>query len=194
MFLHNRNDPQDEGNEEVFHLGDEERSGPDVFQSYFAQYQELEVAGVTEDTDRESLNATVSSIFPDIVLMGTKSVRPATVEKMKTIRATKPEAVIVLLADHYDPEGIEALRGFSREAPAGYAYLSSDILEKRDQLTDAIAMAAAGRIIVDRTVMAELLDPVDTKPTLFASLEPWERDVLKLMVNGFPDETTTEEP
>ena len=153
----------------------------------------MEVAGVTEDTDRESLDATVSSIVPNIVVIGAKSVGPATVDKMKTIRATKPEAVIVLLADHYDPEGIEALRGFSREAPAGYPYLSSDILEKRDKFTDTIAMAAAGRIIVDRAVMAELLDPVDTEPTLFASLEPWERDVLKLMVDGFPDEITTEE-
>ena len=193
MFHNDQVDPQDENSEESFHPAGEQRTEPDVFQSYFAQYPDLEVAGITEDAASESLDAAVSSVIPDIVLMGTKSVGPAAVEKMRKVRAAKPEAAIVLLADRYEPEGFEALRRFSLEASAGYAYLSADMLEKRDQLVDAMSMAAAGRIIIDREVMDGLLAPAGGKGTLFSSLEPWERDVLKLLVSGFPDDTGTEE-
>ena len=193
MFHNDQVDPQDESREEIFHSAGEQRTERDVFQSYFAQYPDLEIAGITEDAASESLDATVSSVIPDIVLMGTKSVGPAVVEKMRRVRAAKPEAAIVLLADRYDQEGFEALRCFSLEASAGYAYLSADMLEKRDQLADAMSMAAAGRIIIDREVMDGLLAPAGGKGTLFTSLEPWERDVLKLLVRGFPDDTGTEE-
>ena len=194
MFHNNQVDPQDESREESFHSAGEQRTEPDVFQSYFAQYPDLEIAGITEDAASESLDAAVSSVIPDIVLMGTKSVGLAVVEKMRKVRAAKPEAAIVLLADRYDPEGFEALRSFSLEASAGYAYLSADMLEKRDQLADAMSMAATGRIIIDREVMDGLLAPAGGKGTLFSTLEPWERDVLKLLVRGFPDDTGTEEP
>ena len=193
MFHNDQVNPQNESREESFHPAGEQRTEPDVFQSFFAQYPDLEIAGITEDATNESLDAAVSSVIPDIVLMGTKSVGPEAVEKMRRVRAAKPEAAIVLLADRYDPEGFEALRRVSLEASAGYAYLSADMLEKKDQLADAMSMAAAGRIIIDREVMDGLLAPAGGKGTLFASLEPWERDVLKLLVKGFPDDTGSEE-
>lgn len=193
MFHNDQVDPQDENRKESFHSAGEQRTEPDVFQSYFAQYPDLEVAGVTEDAANENLDDAVSSVNPEIVLMGTKAVSPEVVEKMRKIRESKPEAAIILLADRYDREGFEALRSFSLGASAGYAYLSADMLEKKDQLADAMSMAASGRIIIDREVMDGLLAPVGGKGTLFASLEPWERDVLKLLVRGFPDDSGIEE-
>ena len=193
MLHSDRNDSQDDGKEKVFHFDGEERMKQDVFHSYFALDPDLEVVGVTEDTASGSLDAVVADLTPDIVLMGVEVLGPATVEKLRVIRERKPEAVIVLVAGDYDPEGIDGLREFSRGASTGYAYLSLDTFEKREQLVDTISLAAAGHVIVEPRVMKGLMDAPESKRTLFTTLEPWEREVLKLMVRSFPDDAIDEE-
>jgi DNA-binding NarL/FixJ family response regulator len=140
-----------------------------------------------------SLDAVVADLTPDIVLMGVEVLGPATVEKLRVVRERKPEAVIVLVAGDYDPEGIDGLREFSRGASKGYAYLSLDTFEKREQLVDTISLAAAGHVVVEPRVIEGLLDAPEAKRTLFTMLEPWEREVLKLMVKSFPADTAGEE-
>ena len=189
MLHSNKNDRHD-GREDI---GGEERMKQEFFQSHLDSDPELEVVGVTEDTAKGSLDAVVADLAPDIVLMGVQVLGSAGVEKLRAIRERKPEAVIILVADRYDPEGIDRLREFSRKVTTGYAYLSLDTFENKKQLADMISLAAAGHVIVEPKIMDGLMGAHGHSRSLFSTLEPWERDVLKLMVRSFPDDAIDEE-
>ena len=184
MLHSDKSDREDDGRD----IGGEERIKQEVFVKWTPSSGQLVVVGVTEDTTEDSLHAVVADLAPDIVLMGVEVLGPAGVEKLRAIRERRPEAVIILVADRYDPEGIDQLREFSRRVTTGYAYLSLGTFENKKQLADMISLAAAGHVIVEPKIMDGLMGAHGNRSSLFSTLEPWERDVLKLMARSFPDD------
>jgi DNA-binding NarL/FixJ family response regulator len=188
MVLHSdKSDRQDDGGDS----DGEERTKGELFQAYLDADPELEVIGVTEDTSKGSLDALVTDLAPDIVLMSVNVLRPVNVERLRVIRESRPEAVIILVAENYDSEGIDQLREFSRSVTTGYAYLSLDTFANKRRLTDTISLAAAGHVIVEPEIMDGLMGAQGYGRSLFSTLEPWERNVLRLMVRSFPDDAVT---
>ncbi len=154
------------------------------YQAFLAGYPELEVVRVTEDTADESLQREVSEATPDVVLLCLEVLDPAAVEKLELIRKQNSNVVIVLVCDQYDAEGLDALWRFSLGATTGYAYLQMDSMNTGEHLAMIISSAVDGHITLDPVVVESLLATVEPNPTLFTTLAPWEREVLKWMARG----------
>ena len=89
----------------------------------------------------------------------------------------------VLLFDHSDSEGIEALREFSVGAPAGYAYLIGASVTTMDQLSRMLSLAAVGHMIVDPELLDVLTAPAESNSDLF-NLTPREIEKLQEVADG----------
>ena len=133
------------------------------YRNFFGSQPTVELLGSSEDTSSDALIAAAQTIEPDVMLLGVKALRPSTVETLETLRDACPNLAVVLLFAFYDAQGIKALREFSRDVGVGRAYLLKHTIDTVDQLTHAISSVAEGRMIVDPTVMEELIKNGDAQ-------------------------------
>ena len=96
---------------------------------------------------------------------------------------------VVLLFAFYDTQGIKALREFSRDVSVGRAYLLKHTIDTVDQLNHTISSVAEGRMIVDPTVMEELIKTGDAQNEMLRDLSPRALEVLHWVARGYRNET-----
>ena len=170
-------------------LAEEQQILREAYKSFIGAHESLEVLGCSSDTSVEWLIESATSLQTNVVLMGVKALRPATVEKLEEFRAACPNVGLVLLFAFYDAQGIKALREFSRDASVGRAYLLKHTIDTADQLIQVICSVAEGRVIVDPTVMEELIKTGDSQNGMLDELSPRAREVLSWMARGYRNET-----
>ncbi len=158
-----------------------------TYQTLFSSYAGTEVLGSCGDMSPASLE-TVSTLVPDVVLLGVKAVRADTVGKLGAIREANPKIGIVLLSSIYDAQGIKALRQFSQGSSSGCAYLLKHTVDTMEQLTQAIHSVAEGRVIVDPAVMGELIKTEQFQTGALRELSPKALEVLSWMAKGYRNE------
>ncbi len=161
----------------------------DLYQSAFKDQPTIKLVGCSGDISSESLVGAVKVLSPDVMILGVKVVQPATVEKLELVREARPQLASVLLFGFYDPQGIKALRRFSGGASAGFAYLLKHTIDTVEQLTQVVHSVAEGRIIVDPTVLGDLIHTGDMRGSLLRELSPRELEVLSWMAKGYRNET-----
>ena len=91
----------------------------------------------------------------------------------------------MLLSSFSDMNGIGALRKFSRQSTVGCAYLLKHTVATVGQLVQVVHAVAEGRIILDRTVMEDLVTSADFRSGFLSSLSPREMEVLTLMAESY---------
>ena len=166
---------------------EEQQIQKQAYQALFGAHEGTEVLGSCGDTSPESLE-TVNMLVPDVVLLGVKAVKADTVGRLEVIRAANPEIGIVLLSSIYDSQGIKALRQFSANSSSGCAYLLKHTVDTIEQLTQAIHSVAEGRVIVDPSVMGELIKTEQFRTGALGELSPKALEVLSWMAKGYRNE------
>ena len=156
----------------TLYVAEEQHILKEAYQSFFSDYSGIEVMATSSDTSAESLVDAASSLAPDVMLVGLKSIQRDTVEKLEILRDACPKIGLVLLFAFYDDQGITALREFSRDASAGRAYLLKHTIDSGEQLTQAISSVAEGRVIIDPTVMEALIGTGDSQSGILRDLSP----------------------
>jgi DNA-binding NarL/FixJ family response regulator len=128
----------------------------------------------------EALELT-GELRPDVVLMDLRMPRMGGVEATAAIRASLPQTQVVVLTTYADDESVLAALG------AGAAgYLTKDA--GRDDIARAIAAAASGQSVLDRSVQSMLVEAARSRSA--AAMPPGtvltdrELDVLRLMSQG----------
>jgi len=120
---------------------------------------------------------------PDVALVDIRMPPTHTTEGLEAaalIRARFPTVGVLVLSQYVEPH--YALR-LVHEAPRGVGYLLKDHVADLDDLADAIRRVAAGGLVIDPSVVAQLVsrprahNPLD-------DLTARERDVLALMAQG----------
>ncbi len=120
---------------------------------------------------------------PDVVIVDIRMPPTHTLEGLeaaKTIRSEFPNMGVLVLSQYV--EAHYALRLLD-EAAQGAGYLLKDHVGNVDDLVDAVRQVASGRLVIDPTVVKQLLtrsrrhDPLDV-------LTDRERQVLGLMAEG----------
>jgi DNA-binding NarL/FixJ family response regulator len=141
---------------------------------------------VGESTSVEELLALVERARPDAALLDIRLPPTFSDEGLRAaaeIRTRMPSVALLVLSQYVEAEyALRLLEGSERSV----GYLLKDRIFAAGQLTDAITRVTGGGVVVDPTLVAQLLerrrraDPLD-------ELTSREREVLALMAEGLTD-------
>ena len=133
--------------------------------------------------DAQALLGAVRDDPPDCVVVDIRMPPTHTTEGLDAARAlatTHPEIGVLVLSAHVEPHyALQLIENGTR----GAGYLLKERISDLDELTDALRRVAAGGLVVDPSVVAQLVgrkrphNPLD-------DLTDRERDVLALMAEG----------
>jgi len=138
---------------------------------------------VAQASDAQALLDAVDAEKPDACVVDIRMPPTHTTEGLVAaldIRKRHPEIAVLVLSQHVETHYAMQLLGGN---PAGVGYLLKDRLSNVAEIVDAIRHIAAGRSVIDPTVVARLIGrrrEDDPKESLTAR----ERDVLALMAEG----------
>lgn len=150
----------------------------------------IEVVGLSAAVEPESLGRVLAILRPDVLLIGTKVLQAAFIDKLEASWGKSPCAGIVLLSALYEVNSIKRLRAFARKTGSGCAYLFKHSIDNIGQLAGVIQAVSQGRVIVDPMIMAGLIEAGESRATtLLKELSPWELEVFNWMAKGFTDHT-----
>lgn len=167
------------------YLAEEQPLLREAYQSGLSAAAGIAVVGVSSQVEGAPFVAAAWSLRPDVVVIGTGTLREDTIQHLRELRRITPEVGVVVLAYSYDVKTNAALREFSRHTPGGCAYLLKHTVGEVDQLAQIIGAVAAGRIIMDPAVMGELVTMVDLRSTALRNLSPREMEVLGWMARAY---------
>jgi DNA-binding NarL/FixJ family response regulator len=137
---------------------------------------------VAQVGDGDALLAAVRADPPDAVLVDIRMPPTHTTEGLdaaRTLAREHPGIGVLVLSAHVEPHYAMAII----ESAGGSGYLLKERVSEVEELTAALRRVAAGGIVVDPTVVAQLVgrrrvhDPLD-------ALSERERDVLGVMAEG----------
>lgn len=141
----------------------------------------FELAG--QAIDAGDLMLLVRDRKPDVAIVDIRMPPTNTDEGLvaaNEIRTRYPETAVLVLSQHLEPR--YAMR-LLEEAPGAVGYLLKERVGRTDELIDAIRRVAAGECVVDRAVVAELVERQRRDDPL-ADLSQREREILGLMAEG----------
>ena len=171
------------------YLAEEQQILREAYMAFLDDDVTIDLLGVSDDVSDEGLVNATKALKPQVLLLGTKALQPATVEKLKMVREVSAEMALVLLFGFYDGRGIRALREFSMSSSVGCAYLFKYALDTSEQFTQVISSVAQGRIIVDPTVLEGMMRLDETHTALLGDLSPRELEVLSWVARGYRNDT-----
>lgn len=141
----------------------------------------IEVAGQAGDV--ASLFRLVRADPPDVAVLDIRMPPTRTTEGLdaaRRLRAEHPGVGVLVLSQFLEPHYALQL---VQDAPRGSGYLLKDrVVELRD-VTEAVRRVAAGELVVDPSVVAELVGRRRERDPL-TQLSPREREVLALLAEG----------
>jgi DNA-binding NarL/FixJ family response regulator len=193
-----------EGQTEVEGKGHESLHGPERLRLYITEEQAIlrrayevslwldpaiDLVGVQGQGTADELSSAVRTTSPDVVVVGLNVLEPGTVEELREFRAVCPVVPLIILSHHYTVGGVKALRKFSSESPAPYAYLLKQTVGSVEQLTEIARAVAHGRMVLDPSILEALVEDPSSGLGLLRELTSVEWDVLKWMARGYQDST-----
>jgi DNA-binding NarL/FixJ family response regulator len=138
---------------------------------------------VGEARDATDLLTLVRRQHPDVVIVDIRMPPTHTLEGLqaaKTIRADHPDVAVLVLSQYIEPHyALDLIEGAEQRA----GYLLKDRVGDVHELAEAIRQVAAGRLVVDPSIVAQLVTRSRRRNPLDA-LSQRELEVLGLMAEG----------
>jgi DNA-binding NarL/FixJ family response regulator len=138
---------------------------------------------VGEARDATDLLTLVRRQHPDVVIVDIRMPPTHTLEGLqaaKTIRADHPDVGVLVLSQYIEPHyALDLIEGTEQRA----GYLLKDKVGDVHELAEAIRQVAAGRLVVDPSIVAQLVTRSRRRNPLEA-LTQRELEVLGLMAEG----------
>lgn len=148
----------------------------------FERADGLELLGSAEDLP--SLEALLAAELPDVLVTDIRMPPTGTDEGIRVatrLRDEHPEVGVVVLSQYAEPAYALTLLG---EGSAGRAYLLKERVADVDELVRAIHEVAAGRSVIDPSVVEVLVASGRRAPSELDRLTPREREILAEMATG----------
>lgn len=135
-------------------------------------------------SNANELRRDANRLAPDVVVTDIRMPPTGTSEGItfaSELRRDRPEAGVVVLSQHADPEYALALFD---QGSAGRAYLLKERIGHAGQLADAVREVAAGGSVVDPKVVERLVAAGTRRRSALHQLTPRESQVLAEMATG----------
>lgn len=155
-----------------------------MYESAFLGEPTIDLLDISENIDIQTILATMSTLKPSAVLLGTKILESAVVEKLESIRDSSSDVGLLLLSTAYTTGGMKRLRGFAQTSSRGCAFLLKQGIDRTDQLVGAIHSVNNGQVILDPSVMGGLIESSEPGGVLVRELSSRELEVLSWMAKG----------
>jgi DNA-binding NarL/FixJ family response regulator len=154
--------------------------------------EDIEIVATCRDFD--SLRTTVDDVVPDVVLADISMPPTNTDEGIRLaeeLRTTHPDMGVVILSMYAEPVYATKLL---EEGSDRRAYLLTDRVQYRSDLTRALREVASGRSVVDPRIV-ELLLVAQRKraDSHFDALTPREQEILALVAEGWSNGAIAEQ-
>jgi DNA-binding NarL/FixJ family response regulator len=138
--------------------------------------------------DAQALLNRVREDPPDVCVVDIRMPPTHTTEGLDAARAlgaSHPEVGVLVLSAHVEPHyALTLIEDGARDIPSGGAgYLLKERVSDLAELTDAVRRVAAGSLVVDPSVVAQLVGRARARNPLDA-LTDREREVLTVMAEG----------
>lgn len=164
----------------------------EAYQLALSSESTIELTGISGDSSPQVIMALLSSLQPDVVLLGTKILRADIIAKLVIIREDFPDINIILLSTLCDIHGIRELRKFTRKKSGGCAFLLKHSIDRMKQLTQIVHAVVEGQVILDPVVMEGLIGAGEVETTFLKELTKREMEVLSFMAKGHRNATIAE--
>lgn len=161
----------------------------EAYEAIFPLDPTIELAGITGDNDPEAIMDVLSALQPDAIILGIRTLHPSTISQVEVIREHFPEIGIIILATHYDIQGMKELQRSARKGSKGYAFLLKHSLDRISQLTQVVHGVIQGHVIFDAMVMEDLSNFSENRAAILKELTHRELEVLSLMAKRYRNGT-----
>lgn len=173
----------------TLYMAEEQQILRSAYEAFFAEHSGIQVVGSSNDTSSESLIGAGMNLNPRIMLIGVKTLQPATVEVLDSVHERCPDSALILLSSFYEVPGIKSLREFLRGSSFGFAYLLKHTVDSVEQLTQVVHSVAEGRVTLDPTIMEGIINAGESHSAFLKELSPREIEVLGWMAKGYRNDT-----
>jgi DNA-binding NarL/FixJ family response regulator len=151
--------------------------------SYSILKAPFDLLGVSTNGNIAAVRQAISSLNPDVLLVGTKKLDPHVIDELEQIREENPKIGIILLLVSYDVEGIQSLRKIALKGQGGMALFLKQSLDQIEQLSGIILATSQGQVILD-PALAVFLFTEKSGYTFLRQLTGRESEILSLLSKG----------
>ena len=183
-------DPQATKSDVKLFLTEEQQILREVYQDFFHDRPGIRLVGSSDAPEARALREAVTSLQPDVLQVGVKTLLVETVDVLEEICRSSPDLGVVLLFASCDARGTKRLRDFTANMTAGCACLHKYSIDRPDHLTHVIHSVVQGRVVIDPAMMEILMG--EPREGFLKDLTPRELDVLGWMARGYRNETIAE--
>lgn len=163
-----------------------------IYETIFPSDKDFNLLGISTNQDISALKDAVSTLTPDVLLLGTKLLNRDIINVMKQIHADFPKVGVVLFFAAYHSEALKILRQLTTRRRAGMAIFLRQSLERVDQMHQIIISVGRGHIILD-PALTNLLFTESHRHMLLKGITHRELEVLSLLARGYTNSAIAEE-
>jgi two-component system, NarL family, response regulator LiaR len=156
----------------------------EIYQTVLEPEGDIKLLGISSCGKMEALAEALTSIKPDIILMGIKKFSAYLCDEMERVHAHHPETGLVLLVTSISSDEICYLRKLVQEYSSGLAIYFKQSLDHPDQLHNVILSVSRGQVRFDSVINNLIIAEIHESP-MMRMLTNTELEVLDLIRQGF---------
>ncbi len=155
-----------------------------LFIDIFSSTSITNLVGISSELNPLLIKSTLSALQPSVLLLGTKSLDPRSVEQLLQIRSNFPHIGVVLLFSVYNAKSIKQLRKIAERHGGGLAVFLRHSLERAEQLYRIIISVSEGYVILDPS-LTNLLLTEKQAPLISMGFTARELEIMSLIAEGY---------
>lgn len=163
----------------------------EAYQSIFNSDGPIRLLGISANQSLEDEGAILSTLSPDVLLWGLKTLNWDTYAMLERFSRDFPSISIVLIFSTYSADDMKIMRKLTRRAQTGLALFLRQSLQRTAQFCQVILSTAQGQITLDPELTSLLLTEKQRHPSL-EQLTARELEILDLLATGYTNQAIAE--
>lgn len=162
-----------------------------IYQTLFTADPSIEILGLDNDNNSDTMLQTLTTHHPDVLLIGTGKLDSNLVRETWEIMNQFPDTGVVFMILSHTEKDVEQLRMMAARGGGGVAIFSKKSLDQIEQLNRIVQAVNRGQVVMD-PALSRLLFTETSGTRLVKQFTAREREVLGLVANGYTNSAIAE--